>query len=298
MILRPVRPASPSGPADNELARRVDVPVAIVVDGQIAERLADVRLDHLADLVRIPVVVEVLGRQDDLGDRRRLAVFVTNRDLALAVGAEFGGIALSTLAGIGQETQNLVRVVDGCRHEVRGLVDGVSEHDALVAGSLVALLVGGAVDALGNVGGLGVQQHFDLGVLPVEAVLLVADVADGAAGGRTEAGRIDHVLAVLVLLHQGGRNPYLAGDHDAVGGGQGFGSNAHAPRIDACLARFLVDQIDDLVGNAITHFVGMSLRHRLAGEMINVSRHGPPLRNQSDAALLLKSGPENKRRTI
>ena len=42
-------------------------------------------------------------------------------------------------------------------------------------------LLSRGVDALGNVGRLRVQQHFDLGVAPVEALLLIADVLDGVA---------------------------------------------------------------------------------------------------------------------
>ena len=76
-----------------------------------------------------------------------------------------------------------MRVIDRRRHQLGRLAAGVAEHDALVAGALV--LVAGGVDALGDVGGLRVQQHFDLGVAPMEAVLLVADVLDRRARGAS-----------------------------------------------------------------------------------------------------------------
>ena len=80
------------------------------------------------------------------------------------------------MARVGHALEDAVSVEDRRRHQLRRLAAGVAEHDALVAGALV--LVAGGVDALRDVGGLGVEQNFDLAVLPVEALLLVADVAD------------------------------------------------------------------------------------------------------------------------
>ncbi len=52
------------------------------------------------------------------------------------------------------------------------------------------------------------QQHLDIGVLPMEAGLLIADGADGLAGDVDD-----------LLLGDGGA-AHLAGDHDAIGGGE------------------------------------------------------------------------------
>ena len=90
-------------------------------------------------------------------------------------------------------------VVDRRRHQVGRLAAGIAEHDALVAGAFLALPVGGIVDALGDVGRLGVQQHVDLGRLPVEAVLLVADGADRLARDRLELRRVDDRMTAGVL---------------------------------------------------------------------------------------------------
>ena len=54
-------------------------------------------------------------------------------------------------------------VVERRRHQVRGLVAGEAEHDALVAGAFVLVLAG--IDALRDVRRLGVQM-----VREVEAV--------------------------------------------------------------------------------------------------------------------------------
>src|SRR5271154_6221353 len=78
--------------------------------------------------------------------------------------------------------QDLVRVIERRRHEFWRLTASVAEHDSLIARALV--FVAGGVDALGDVGGLGVQQHLDVDAAPMKAALLVADVLDGLAGGR------------------------------------------------------------------------------------------------------------------
>jgi hypothetical protein len=70
------------------------------------------------------------------------------------------------------------------RHQFGRLVAGVAEHDALVAGALV--LVSGGVDADRDVGRLRMQVAVEHRVLPVEAVLLVADVSDRGADERLQ----------------------------------------------------------------------------------------------------------------
>ena len=73
-------------------------------------------------------------------------------------------------------------VIQRRRHEFRRFAARVTEHDALVARPFV--LIAARVYALRNVRRLGVQQHLDLGVAPVKAVLLVADVLDRVADRR------------------------------------------------------------------------------------------------------------------
>ena len=72
-------------------------------------------------------------------------------------------------------------VIERRRHQFGRLVAGIAEHDALVARAFV--LVARGVDALRDIGRLGVQQDFDIGVAPMEPVLLVADILDRRAGG-------------------------------------------------------------------------------------------------------------------
>jgi hypothetical protein len=108
----------------------------------------------------------------------------------------------------------------------------------------------------------------------VETVLLVANGADGAARGRTEARRVDDFVAVLVLLEQRVRYAHFPGNHDAIGGAQNFCRNAYLPGVKAGLAGLLVDKIDNLVGDAVAHLVGVTFGNRFAGEEVILSRHG------------------------
>ena len=200
------------------------------------------------------------------GDADRLAVLVAHRDLALGVGAELRRRTLLGVARRREVAQDLVRVVDRRRHELGRLAAGVAEHDALVARAL--FLVGAGlqrVDALRDVGRLRMQQHLDVGLLPVEARLLVADVADRHARDVRDP-----------VLGHGLRPARLAGDDDAVGGGERLAGGADRPGIDAGLGAFAIEQVHDLVGDAVAHLVGVALRNGLAREQIGFACHRGP----------------------
>src|SRR5690349_18882473 len=92
--------------------------------------------------------------------------------------------------------QNTVCVVDRRRHEFRSFVAGVAEHDALVAGALILLL--GSIDALRNVGRLTMEEDFDLGVLPMKAVLLVADIFNRLARRLLDLGWRDRFRSAIL----------------------------------------------------------------------------------------------------
>ena len=152
-------------------------------------------------------------------------------------------------------------VEDGRRHQLGGFVASVPEHDALVAGALV--LRGGGVDALRDVRRLGVQQHLDGGLVPVEAGLLVADVLHRHAGMMSDEVAGDGAGAAV-----------LAGDDDAICRGQRLASHPHPPRIEALRLGLAEEEIDDLVGDAVADLVRMTFGHGLAGEEIVRSGHG------------------------
>ncbi len=121
----------------------------------------------------------MLGGQDDLGHADRFAGDIFDRNLALGVGPEFDGVAVAGFARLGENFQNFMRIMQRRRHQIGRLVGRIAEHDALVARAFV--LVAGGVDALGDIGGLRVQQNFDDRGLPMETGLFVANVLDRLA---------------------------------------------------------------------------------------------------------------------
>ena len=242
--------------ADDEFAGGVHPPVRRLGDPARGQDLADIGFDHGAHVVRGHVLVEVLRGQHDRGHLDRLAAFVTQGQLAFRVGAERR--LLPGFAHLGQTLQDRVGIEDRGRHQLGRLVDGIPEHDALVARALV--LVVGGVHALRDMGGLLVQQvrHLDGGV--VELVLLVADVADAVARDGFDPA---HVIGQLRLVRQAD----LAADDDAVGRGEGFTGDARL--------RFLGDEgIENGIRDAVADLVGVPLRDGLGGEDVAVACHG------------------------
>ena len=197
--------------------------------------------------------IEMLGRDDDLRHFHRLAVLVAHGDLRLGVGTELR--LLPGFARIRHQLENGVAVLDGGRHEAIGLAAGIAEHDALIAGAFILVVLG--IDALGDVGRLLVQQDFDVGVLPVKAFLLITDVANG------KARRVDQdLLADLVGPAR------FAGDDHAVGGGKRFTGDAQIFRRPAIFGSQAEEGVHHLIGNAVADLVRMALRHGFAGKQI------------------------------
>src|SRR5690606_13659543 len=138
-------------------------------------------------------------------------------------------------------------------------------HDALVARALVLAVAG--VDAAGDVERLRMQEVGVLGGLPVEALLLVADVAHRPADQRFE--RVHDLPGEgLVLLRRAALapGPHLAGQDDAVGRDKGF---TGAPRFGVLGEK----DVDHRVGDAVGDLVGVAFGNALAGEDVGRPDH-------------------------
>ena len=118
--------------ADDELAGGIDLNTALALGNLLAELgqdRADDVLDHgLADHLVGNIVV--LGRNQHLFHRDRLAVDVADGHLALAVGAN--PIQGPVLPDVGQALDEAVGDGDRQRHQDVGLGAGVAEHHSLV----------------------------------------------------------------------------------------------------------------------------------------------------------------------
>ena len=214
MIFRPGQSAVAIRATDEELARGVDVPNGVTVDPVPRQRARHIGFDHGPDIARGQVLVGVLVRHHDLGRLDGLTILVAYRDLALRIWAKPGLFAGATR--FGKAMENTMSVIDGSRHQLRRFPARVTEHDALVAGTLVLVVDG--VDPDRDVGRLGVQQHFDLGGLPVEALLLIADVLDRRTRHGLDGRRVDRRSTDLARDHDAvRRRESLAGDPDLIG---------------------------------------------------------------------------------
>ena len=228
------------------------MPDGLVGDPALRQRLADIGLGDAADVGRRQTLVDMLMRENDLRRFDGLAVFITHRHLALGVGAE--ALLLAGVARLGEQFENLVRIIERGRHEFGRLAHRIAEHDALIARAFV--LVASGVDALCDIDGLLMQQHFDVGGVPVEAVLLVTDVLDGVAGDLDDA------------VERNMRTTHFAGDDDAIGGAERLCGDTDRIGIDAGLGAFAEELIDDFIGDAVADLVRMSFGNGLTGEKI------------------------------
>ena len=121
------------------------------------------------------------------------------------------------------------------------------------------------------------QQNVDVGLLPVEAFLLVADVADGHARDVRDP----------ILGHRLGP-ARLARDDHLVGRRQRLAGGPDRPRIDAGLGAFAIEEVDDLIGDAVAYLVGMAFGNGLAGEEKGFACHPGP-------RFFLIGSPKNRR---
>ena len=203
-----------------------------------------------------------LRRDHHRFDRGRAIVLIAHRDLGLGIGPQPGQFAAPAqlLLALHQPVGQL----DRQRHQLRRLITGVAEHQALVAGPEHPV---GPFHAAGDLRRLAVHpdQHLaGLGVdareagavaglaqqLPHNAVELGADPLEGALRAEAE----------------------LAGHHDQVIGKQCLAGN---PGIGVERQTAVQDRVRDAVGE----LVRVAVRDGLGGEEIAVVSSAGLLRN-------------------
>ena len=216
------------GAANNEAPRGVKV-----VDGALVEVLGghdwlDDVLEQLLLDVFLGDVLAVLGGDDNCvhadGDGLAVLHAVLASHLGLAVGAHPGaGAVLADLGEPGTERGGQV-VRKG--HHRGGLVGGVAEHDALIAGTDVLELVG--INGLGNIGGLLLNGHNNVARAVVEALgdVVVANllerladhllIVDGGSSGDLTENHHHASLGASLAGHTGGGVLAYAGIEDSV----------------------------------------------------------------------------------
>ncbi|MNV29696.1 hypothetical protein D3C71_1209300 [compost metagenome] len=224
----------------------------LVHPGLRQHRLEDV-LAHGLDQVLLLHARVVLGRQHHSVEAFDLAVLaVAQGDLALGIRTQPRQRRVLLLADLGLLLDQTVRVVERRRHEFRGFVAGVAEHQALVASALFFQLLGllaAAINAGSDVYRL-LAQHVDDGAgVAVEADVrvVVADRVDDVAGQVFD-----------VDPRRGGD---FAGDDGRTGLDQGFAGHAGA---------FVLGQdcVQHRVGDLVGNLVRMAFGDRFGGEQV------------------------------
>ena len=119
--------------ADDEAPGGVHEDPGLAVEQVLGDGVVDDMLDDALGDVGVRDVLGVLGAHEHGIHAHGLAVGVLHRYLALAVRAQPGQDA--RLAHLGEALGEAVRQVDGHGHQHGGLVAGVAEHHALVAGA-------------------------------------------------------------------------------------------------------------------------------------------------------------------
>jgi hypothetical protein len=201
-------------------------------------------IDRLADGFERHVR-RVLGRQHDRVDAVRLAVDVADGDLAFGVRTQPRQTAV--LAQMGLTLDQTVRQVDRKRHQHRRFVAGVAEHEALVAGALIQVIVAGAVDALRDVRALLVVGDQHGAALVVDAVF-----------GVVVADALDCIARDMDVVDVGGRRDFTRQHHQA-GVAERFGGDAGGRILRQ-------DGVEDGIRNLVGHLVRVAFRYRFRGE--------------------------------
>ena len=208
--------------AQFELAGGVHQNLEVVVGELCRQRRTDHVLDEIGLNGGLGIYTRLMLRGDEHGpEGDRLVALVIEGDLGLPVRAqvrEYPG-----LTNLGQASGKAVSQPDRQRHEVFGLVAGVPEHHALIAGALAVELVfpgctgtglERGVYALGNVGTLRVNRGDD-----------AAGVAIEAAGPIVETDAVDRFPDDFGKLDVGGGGD-LARHYNQPGGDQRLAGHA------------------------------------------------------------------------
>src|SRR5699024_8883606 len=166
--LAPGQAAVALGPADDEPPGGVDEVFGVLVQQGGGDDGPDHLVHHIGPQPVHLDVLPVLGGDDHRVHPDGAVALVLHRHLAFAVGAQI--VHLAALAHLGQAAGQLVGQADGQGHQLGGLVAGVAEHHALVAGA-AHLVVGAqgdvgalAVDVGDDGAGVGVKAGFGAGV--------------------------------------------------------------------------------------------------------------------------------------
>ena len=254
--------------AKYERAGRVHQHTVFIVRHAIGKHVVKHRANHMfSQLFLEPSLIHfgimLRGDQHGIETDRTIVVVIFDGHLSFAVRSQVRHF--TALAHFGQTMGQAVGQIDRQRHEHVGLIAGVAEHHALVAGSLrlIALFAGGrgllltveTCHTLVDFGALlGQGDHHAAGVgIEADPGTGVTDVPDHGT---------HDVLDVAISLAG-----HLAEHEELSGGSAGFHGHMRL--------RILTQHIvENRIGNLIADLVRMSFRHRFGGNQLQFSHAG------------------------
>ena len=191
----------------------------------------------------------MLGRQDDCVDAFYFAGFAVVNHGQLGFGIRTQPRQAAVFAQFALALHQAVAVIDGKRHQGRGFVAGIAEHQTLIARALVQVDAFAFVHALGDVRRLLVVVHADCAAVGIKAQLggVVADAFDGFACN-------------FDVVHLGGGSDFACQYAQACVD-QGF----------CCDTRFGVlrqDGIQNRIGYLVGNFIRMAFGYRFGSKQI------------------------------
>ena len=188
-----------------------------------------------------------------------LAEGIFDGDLGLAIRAQPGQRA--ALAHLGQLAGELVGQVDGHGHELPGLIAGIAEHHALVAGADQVDLV---LIAFLGFEGLA-DAHIDIRTLAGNGRKHSAGIAIEALLAAVVPNLLDHPADEFVKVDEGVGSDLAEQHHEAGLGGNFAGHPAHGVLFEA--------GVQHGIGDLVTQFVRMAFGYRFRGEQQFWRRH-------------------------
>ena len=188
---------------------------------------------------RLDKIIMLGGDHDGVDALRTAVITVFHRHLTLGIRAEIGHLNTFTTDG-GKRAEDMMAQVECQRHVVLGLIRGITEHHALVAGALIFWIH--TLHALVDVLALLMNGGEHTAALGVELIF-------GFSVAYATYRLTCHFLQVDISLRL-----HLASKHHLSGCHQGL----------TCHLRLAVVSqkvVEHGVGNLVSHFVGMTFTY-------------------------------------
>lgn len=153
----------------------------------------------------------MMSGKEDMSELGRIEVLIKKSKMDIGIGEEIEGIKIEIVEGLWEILENIVRIIDRRRNEVRGLEEGIEENDEMIEWELIKMKVGGIVKEMRNIGRLGMKEKIEIKSEKVEEIMIIEDIEDRIERRRKEKGRVDERMKgwimgdgeVIIIIKEG-----------------------------------------------------------------------------------------------